>query len=326
MPAEDAARPRRPWRVRLRRWLERRTLELFEERVRAPARRRRNADRSFRPLFVTGLMGSGTTLVALSLAQRFECAAAITESAHQVSPDTVLHLPLPNTFPSVAAYLEAVRPRAEWSREAVREALLDLYRSKARGRSEVVVDKGPNTTLARASLLASCFPDAGFLLVFRDPVANVEGLRRKWRLFAGEPLSSSVAFHERLHGWFLDSLPLLGPRVAFIEYETLLERYDETLAAIGRFFRLGPASRRRRLAGRPNVPGQGIRNVRAGRIRLVRDANRLAYRNLEPSEVDWVRARLGPLHEKLRSLRRHQAEGPPAAALPAAADLRGTTR
>ena len=51
---------------------------------------------------------------------------------------------------------------------------------------------------------AECFPDARFLLVVRDPVANVEGFRRKWPTFGRAPLSDSIGFYRRTHERFLE--------------------------------------------------------------------------------------------------------------------------
>ena len=60
------------------------------ERVRDAVRSRRNADREFRPIFVAGAIGSGTSLLAISLAQRFQVAGIATESARQIDPGSIL--------------------------------------------------------------------------------------------------------------------------------------------------------------------------------------------------------------------------------------------
>jgi hypothetical protein len=303
--------PQLPFAERLRRRFRRAVLAPFDAHVVGPVRRWRNAQRGFRPVFVTGAMGSGTTLLAFSLGQRFDFACVIAESAHQVSRHSFLHNPGVDAFPGVRAYEEAIRPRPEWSPARAREDLLRLYRSHARGRSDRALDKGPNTSLVRAGLLARAFPEGRFVVVFRDPVANVEGFRRKWRSFGDDDLDECIRFWAVIHEGFLQQARDFADRVTWIEYEALVDGYDALLDALGRRLELAPAARSRRLEPRANVPGQGIRNVSGGRIGLVTDANRRAYGGLSEPETARIRSRLGALHAELRA--RALADRPPQA-------------
>lgn len=270
--------------------------------VGAPIRRWRNAGREYRPIFVGGASGSGTSLLALTIGQVFDCAGVIYESNLQVSERSVLYVPDIEMFPTVADYQRAIGPHDAWSIEGARRDLLDLYRSYTSGPSDVVIDKGPDTNLLRAGFLARCFPDASFVLVFRDPVANVEGLRRKWSTFANDSLAESIRFYTEIHERFLRGVEACSERVVAVEYETLVEHYDATTARIGERLGLAPATKRRGLWPVANVEGEGIRNVRGNRIRVVKDANQRAYERLGQEPVDEIRTALGPLHERLRAL------------------------
>lgn len=53
-----------------------------------PLRQLRNFGREYRPIFVAGAMGSGTSLVAVALGSRFECAGVAYESAREVAGDS----------------------------------------------------------------------------------------------------------------------------------------------------------------------------------------------------------------------------------------------
>jgi hypothetical protein len=291
-----------PLSERIRRRLRRSVVAPLDARVGGAIRRRRNAAREFRPVFVAGAMGSGTTLLALSLAQRFECACVITENAHQVARDSFLYNPGVKAYATVRAYEDAIRPRADWSVARGRDDLLQLYRSYASGSSDVAVDKGPNVHLVRAAFLARCFPDAFFVAVFRDPVATVEGLRRKWPGFAREPLEESIRFYAAIHESFLEQVSAFPERVAWVRYESLVGRYDEVLGALAERAGLRVARTRRRLPTRGNVEGQGIRNVSRSRIGVVADANVRARENLPREAVASIETTLGPLHERLQAL------------------------
>jgi hypothetical protein len=294
----------KPLAERVRRRLRRRVWAPFDERVLGAIRGRRNAQREFTPVFVTGAMGSGTTLLALSLAQRHEFACVVTESAHEVDAASPLFVPRIDAFPSVAAYRSALEASGGASSERARRDLLALYRRRASRPGRFALDKGPNANLVRAALLARAFPDARFVLVFRDPVANVEGFRRKWPTFGRDALDASIAFYAALHEAFLAAAPALGPRAIAVAYEALVEGYDAQLARIGGFLGLPPASRPRALPERGNHRGQGIRNVTGGRIHVVTDANQAAYACVAPGDAERIRTRLGPLHARLCELAR----------------------
>lgn len=287
---------------RIRRKLQQRVARPFEEQVRAPLRRMRNSGRSFRPIFVVGAAGSGTSYLAVSLAQRFDCAGVVYEQDIDIDPGAFLFVGDPNDYASVAAYERHMVPSADWSVERGREDLLRLFRSKAVGRGDAMVSKAPDSGLVRVDFLDRCFPDALWIAVFRDPVANVEGFRRKWRLFGDESLDEAIRFYRAIHERFLAEAPRLGDRVLAVEYETLVEEPDAAFAQIGARLGLAPASRQLKFASRPNAEGMlGLRNVKKGEIQVVRDSNARARARLTPAEVAAIDASLGPLRERLRS-------------------------
>ena len=287
---------------RTSRRLRERVTEASDSWVRRPLRRLRNSGRSYRPIFVAGAMGSGTSLLAVAVGSRFETAGVAYESARDVSLDSFLHLRALSDYANVAEYAEALRPSPSWSMASAQAALQHCYRAVATGGSEFVVDKGPNANLVRAEFLASCFPAAPFLLVFRDPVVNLEGFRRKWPTFGNDSLEASIRFYKEIHERFLAAVPALGDRLIAVDYDRLVERFDQTLDEIGDRLGLRPAQTRRALKRRENSPGKGLRNVRDNRIHLVKDASQKAYERLAPNVVEEIRAALAPIHERLKEV------------------------
>jgi hypothetical protein len=268
-------------------------------RVGGALRRLRNAGRRYRPVFVCGAMGSGTSLLCWLLAQRNECAAVLPESALQIRRSSFLAAPRLRDVTSVRGYERALLPDPRWRAEEGRAELLRLYRTLARGVSETVIDKSPNTHQLRAGFLAACFPEAPFVLIFRDPVANIEGFRRKWKIFGEDELDESIRFYRTLHETFFEQLAAAGERVFVVEYEKLVEATDLCLQRIVAFCGLAPARSEATIEDRENRPGLGVRNVRDGKIGLLRDASREAVARLSQAEVEHIRAELGPLHERL---------------------------
>ncbi|MFP6628527.1 MAG: sulfotransferase [Myxococcota bacterium] len=272
-------------------------------RLQQAVRRRRNAGRVFRPIFVAGAIGSGTSLLAASLGQRFAVAGVALESARDVSSSSCLWVDRVMSFDSIRAYEAKLAPRADWSVAQAREDLLDLYRSRAAGDpdAEAFVDKGPNTNLVRASFLAEAFPDAHFVLIFRDPVVNIEGFRRKWLTFGNDRFEESLRFWAAIHERFLEQAESFPDRCISLEYEALVERYEDVLAGLAARLGVEASVRQRPVTARDVGSGRGLRGVEGGRIKVVHDASARSYSSLEDDEIARIRETLGPLHARLRA-------------------------
>jgi hypothetical protein len=270
--------------------------------VRRPLRRAGNARRSFRPLFVAGASGSGTSYLAVSLGQRFACAGVAYEADIEIDEGSFLHVPALDSFASVAEYQRHMTPAADWSVDQARADLQGLFRSLCDGPGDRVVSKAPDSNQLRAAFLDRCFPDAQWVLVFRDPVANVEGFRRKWKVFGEDRLEEAIRFWREIHERFLEAASGWGDRVIAIEYEALVESPDASFAEIGSRLGLDPAPRRRRLASRPDAEGMlGLRNVKGGEIQVVTDSNRRARERLDPADAEAIERALDPVRERLRA-------------------------
>lgn len=270
-------------------------------RVQDARRRRRNADRDFDPIFVAGAIGSGTSLLAATLAQRLAVAGVALESAREVDRRSCLWIDRVHSFSSVRSYEQQLQPRPDWSSERAREDLLELYRSRALDPDRrPFVDKGPNTNLVRAAFLESAFPGSPFVLIFRDPVANVEGFRRKWLTFRNDTLEESVRFWAAVHERFLEVSAPFADRVVTVEYEALVADYEGSIERLSRTLGVPAVERPRPVEARAEGRGRGLRGVASGRIRVLRDANERSYETLEADEIERIRELLTPVHARLR--------------------------
>lgn len=285
--------------TRLRAAAQFRLANLWRNQIVPGARRYRNANRSFEPVFIAGAMGSGTTLLALALGQRFDVAGVITESARQISRRSPLWVDATEAFPSIRAYQDVI-DEVDGTPAALREDLLGLYRSRAAYSGAVILDKGPNTNLVRADLLAQLFPSAPFVLIFRDPVSNIEGFRRKWSSFERDSLEESIRFYAEIHTGFLDLAEARGLRLHVVEYESLVQDLEPTLDCIGAKLGLARATGLRPLDDRPDVGVRGIRRVRGSSIHVEQGATTKSTASLEHAQVELIRHRLGDLHTRLR--------------------------
>ncbi len=219
----------------------------------------------------------------------------------QMLSHSFLSVPRLSSLSSIAEYEDIVTAKPSWSVERGQRDLQDTFRAYCTDPGDAVIVKGPDINLARAQFLDRCCPDARFVMIFRDPVANIEGYRRKWRAFGDQPLSESIRFYRNLYESFLGGAESFGDRVVGVEYEKLVADPDAAFDEIGRRLGLAPTTRIERLDGRADVAGKGLRNVRDGRIEVVTDASQRARDRLDPADLETI-AELGPLHERLRAL------------------------
>lgn len=277
--------------------------------VRAAYRQVRWRHAQYRPIFIAGAMGSGTSLLALSLGSRFDVAGVAYESALEVSTRSFLHMARVDSHRSVADYETAIQPDPSWSVEEARTWLRRLYRANTVRSSPQVVDKGPNVHLVRAGFLAKCFPDARFVLVVRDPVANIEGFRRKWPLFSRATVSENIGFYQRCHERFLELADSSELDATVVAYEDLVGDYEVVLGAIGEHLSLPRRAVVASVDPRTDSGGKGIRNVVDGRISVLPGTNKTSYERLSDNEISLIRADLADLHQRLLSRRLTRGKG-----------------
>lgn len=284
--------------ARIRGRLDRQFLEPRRRRARA----RENANRSFTPIFVSGAMGSGTTLLGLELFLHFETAGVLDESCLLAPPADILSIEPIASHPDIAAFQSTLEPSPGWSTDRARDESQVLYRAHCEAVDLPPVDKAANAHLFRTAFVASCFPDASFLVIVRDPVANIEGFRRKWPVFGQDDLAANIRFYRAMHERFLAERDVWGERALVLGYEALVAEPEATRDVITR--RLGFERRGvpRTVESRGNTRGQGIRNVGEGGVGIVRDANARAIESVAPGDADEIRGELGDLHAQLLAL------------------------
>lgn len=265
---------------------------------------RRALDSDFRPIYLAGVAGSGTTLSSSLLDQHFKVAAALHESAREAARTSPLYMRNIEWHDSVPQYYRHLFFDAHVTAADVRKWSLRLYRDSARYPkvSNAVIDKAPNSHLVRMKLLHAAFPDARVLLVFRDPVANIEGLRRKWpKVFGAAPIGEVCEFWEKVHRQFERDVAGFEGHVRWYEYERLVANPEGWLEETAGFCGLERRAEPRQYKDKPNEPGKGLRNVSEGVIGIDPGAVAPKPGTLSAGEVDEIRARLSAVHDSLKA-------------------------
>ena len=182
--------------------------------------------------------------------------------------------------------------------------LIRLYRGNLplRKRTNVVIDKGANSHLVRAKRFRAVFPQSKFILIFRDPLYNIEGLRRKWRLFQEADIEELCDFYESIHKAFIEDIKSFSHDVKIISLEQLIQDTDHILQEVASFCNLQVRKQPKTYDDKPDNPGKGYRNVINGKLSVSKDHLQTDNFFLTEEESNYVRNRLNPIYKKLLEL------------------------
>ncbi len=274
--------------------------DIYAHRAVGPARRVANRSLEFNPIFVTGVMGSGTTLVTELLKSNFEFGSAYMETDHFVPRSSPLSVRKANSFGSVSEYLDSMAFPESTSVQQVKQHYQDAYRFHASWRPNQLnaIDKCPNHTLARSSDLKKAFPDSKFIVLFRDPVANVEGLRRKWRLFREADLDDSIRLYRELYERFLAETEGFGDSVIYLDYDEFVKATDELYSYLTVSWKLT----RRERVGRIRKPSSiGLRGVTQGGVTIDQTASERSRDSASAEDAGRIDGELAHIYGRLKS-------------------------
>jgi hypothetical protein len=187
------------------------------------------------------------------------------------------------------------------SDEQVRNSLIQHYRRVTvyPKLSNIIIDKSPNLHLVRVKRLRNALTRSKFLLIFRDPVNSVEGLRRKWPLFAEAELAEVCDFWESIHRVFLEESSTFTADVISLSYDDLTKETEAVLGRLAEACGLECRQTPKMYADRPNVPGKGLRNVVNGVVKVAPEVKSPSTFCLSPRESDYIRQRLASIYDQL---------------------------
>jgi hypothetical protein len=277
--------------------------DIYAHRAVGPAKRVVNRSLEFNPLFITGIIGSGTTLVTELLKSNFEFGSVYMETAHMLPRKSPLAINKPNDFGSVREYIDAMPFPKSASIEQVRQHHQNAYRFHASWRPDLLnaIDKCPNYTLARSADLKKAFPNARFIVIFRDPVANTEGLQRKWRLFKEAGPEQSMRLYEELYERFLKEAEDFTDSVIYLDYDAFVKSPDKLYSYLGEEWGMTRLEGQRKVR-KPSARKGGLRGVTQGSVKIDQTASRRSRDSVSAEIVENIDRELAVLHGRLKSL------------------------
>ncbi len=229
-------------------------------------------DRNYEPIFVSGLSGSGNTLLAALLDQEYLVAGLADETALHARFRSCLKIRSTIAHTSLDSYAASLTLPDDLPVETLRSDVLREYRryTERPKRSAFAIDKAPNSHLVRAARLHAAFPDAHFLVMVRDPYEQMEGLLRKWELYRNAGLAATVRFCRGLIDRFEVQTRDFEDQTLYVTLDDVKQQSDEVLTKIARRIGLEKRSAPKKRESVRNLQGFALRNVRDGEILIDR--------------------------------------------------------
>jgi hypothetical protein len=207
------------------------------------------------------------------------------------------------SYSSVSDYLNNLPIPSRISDKRIRDAKNRVFSSniKSPGKWNYIIEKSPNTVLVRSARLKAAFPDSKFVIVYRDCVESVEGLRRKWPdVFGRAKLEEVCHFWETLHRVFLREVKFFRGYVFGISFNEFVSIPGDMLSSLAVNIGLEIRDTLIPFSDRQNLPGKGLRNVTDGQIVVAEDKGQIGDFVLTEAECEYIRKRLGPISDELR--------------------------
>jgi hypothetical protein len=260
-------------------------------------------DVDFSPVFLCGISGSGTTLLGGLLDQDYVSELCIHVSDRLRETDRSLWMEHSTYYDDLAEYYrDLIRP-LKYSRRKIKQAVLGLYRrlSVYPRNSPFVLDKAPNSHMVRIGILRSAFPKSKIILIYRNPIEVIEGLRRKWeKPFGQASLEDLCAFWNNLHEKFLVESEKFYDDLFVLSYGQLTANPESWTEEIATWLGLQKRTNSLQYEDLPNSPGKGLRNIVGGKIKVIKNAFVEVKSTVSKSEREFIESRTRDTVKKLK--------------------------
>jgi len=257
-------------------------------------------DPDFEITFVSGVPGSGTSLLHELLYQRYHNIVKI------VTKDSPFIVKKVDSYNSIDDYIKDAQLQKNTTANNIRIKNLKVYKKNIYNNSKHLMsnykihifDKAPVLHLIRANKLKLALPKSKFLIIFRNPINVIEGMKRKWKLFNKTDLFNLCSFWKALYEDFIKDTRKFPNDVIWMQYEELAKHPDKELDKIAKLLNLNKRKQLVNVEKRPNSPGKGLRNSENGIIKVFLEEIPKSF-TLNQTEIEYIDSRLTPFYEEL---------------------------
>lgn len=247
--------------------------------------------------FVSGMSGSGTTLLAAYLYQNFLFAGIVPEGPNIVSKNN-LYMPKTDSFETLKDYKKYILAQKieknlfKNSLNKINQQFAELFCDQNN-----LIMKTAIIPLIQIDQYLNSYEKSYMLVIFSNPILNIEGLKRKWRLFSNSSINDLCDFWNVVYQSALDFYP--KKRIIFIEYETFLTKTENIILTLQEILNLKRRKKIKKLQDNNHKSVKGLRGVKEGVIKLDKKVNSRQV-ILDQDSTDEIISKTRKVYKKLK--------------------------
>ena len=228
-------------------------------------------------LIVTGMSGSGTTLVGGYIYQNYEVKGICPEVPNIVSSKNLIYFPKVATYTNLSEYLKSVEnyQKKEDFFDVLQETSKEFLEFNSSGK--YLLYKNAVLPMYSSVQFINNLPNSNMIVVFRNPLSSIEGLIRKWSLFKRSNLKDLCNFWANSYENVLKDSKKNKINYFFVEYENFLTDHCKISEIIANKIIIKKREKKK-ISDSTQKRGKGIRGVFNGLINL--DQSKTNHSNL----------------------------------------------
>ena len=229
-------------------------------------------------LIITGISGSGTSLVGGYIYQNYEVKGICPEVPNIVSSKNLIYFPKVDTYKNLSEYLKSVENYQKKANffDVLQETSKEFSEFNSSGK--YLLYKNAVLPMYSSIQFINNLPNSNIVVVFRNPLSSIEGLIRKWSLFKRSNLKDLCSFWVNSYENVLKDSKKNLMNYFFVEYENFLTDHCEISEIIANKIIISKRKKKKLIADSTQKRGKGIRGVFNGLINF--DQSKTCYSNL----------------------------------------------
>lgn len=257
------------------------------------------------PFYISGISGSGTSLITGLMDQHFINSCTINESTLAFDDNKLLKA---QSVKELGGFYEFEKQVFRYidvnKKKQIRKECVELYKKVAKTEHvKNVFDKSSNYHLINAELMKRAFPNSKFVIIFRNPLENIEGLQRKWNEFKCTNIKHLSRYWINCYNRFIkfEESSLNKNDFIYIDYDKLIGHPNQVINEIQSLYKFEKRDNKKYYENKENNPGKGLRNVFNGEIIISNKYKELFKENLSARDIKDIKEITFSTYKKLKN-------------------------
>jgi len=197
----------------------------------------KSINEDFKNILIIGSTNGGTTLLTALLYQNYKIDSYLKESQFDFNVKSAFYIKRSVYFQNFKDYFNTIS-FTDFDIINFKKACLSIYKLRSKpnfNQINTVIDKSPNVHFYRLKVYHKCFSNLFPIVIFRDPVEVISGMKKKWILFRQASIKDLAFFWVDSYNQIFEFENFTDLKLLFINLEKLKNDTDNSLKSIEDF-------------------------------------------------------------------------------------------